>query len=302
MPYHIPAIFAIINLMETKFNPSVSKKKWFRFRPGWQDRLPVRPLLIVAAFAILLTLLILVNQPRSRVLNSAEMEMVRSTGVLRIGVDDGVEGLYRNGKGLETEIGLALGEAVFGSTDGISFVPCTRYSALWRMYDGYIDLALLSMQSFNNDGYARNTVPFYTEDCVLMGYEERPLEHLRIAVLSGTQAEEIAYRILDQDEPELVIIPCADYYSMLVKLRAGSVDALCMPKTVALEYRERGMIIYSSPVGTLSYYAIAPSGSILLELCDEMFSEWTEDGTMRKWQEKNGLADPPEGAQEGISN
>ena len=288
--------------METKFNQQVSKKKWFRLRPGWQDRLPVRPLLLVAAFAVLLTLLILVNQPRSRVLNSAEMEMVRSTGVLRIGVDDGIAGLYQNGKGLETEIGLALGEAVFESTDGISFVPCTRYSALWRMYDGYIDLALLSMQSFGNDSYARNTVPFYTEDCVLMGYEERPLEHLRVAVLSGTQAEEIAYGILDQDEPELVIVPCADYYSMLVKLRAGSVDAMCMPRTVALGYQERGMVIFSKPVGTLSYYAIAPSGSILLELCDEMFSKWTEDGTMQKWQAENGLIDTADGDGKGISD
>ena len=288
--------------METKFNQQVSKKKWFRLRPGWQDRLPVRPLLLVAAFAVLLTLLILVNQPRSRVLNSAEMEMVRSTGVLRIGVDDGIAGLYQNGKGLETEIGLALGETVFESTDGISFVPCTRYSALWRMYDGYIDLALLSMQSFGNDSYARNTVPFYTEDCVLMGYEERPLEHLRVAVLSGTQAEEIAYGILDQDEPELVIVPCADYYSMLVKLRAGSVDAMCMPRTVALGYQERGMVIFSKPVGTLSYYAIAPSGSILLELCDEMFSKWTEDGTMQKWQAENGLIDTADGDGKGISD
>ena len=288
--------------METKFNQQVSKKKWFRLRPGWQDRLPVRPLLLVAAFAVLLTLLILVNQPRSRVLNSAEMEMVRSTGVLRIGVDEGIAGLYQNGKGLETEIGLALGETVFESTDGISFVPCTRYSALWRMYDGYIDLALLSMQSFGNDSYARNTVPFYTEDCVLMGYEERPLEHLRVAVLSGTQAEEIAYGILDQDEPELVIVPCADYYSMLVKLRAGSVDAMCMPRTVALGYQERGMVIFSKPVGTLSYYAIAPSGSILLELCDEMFSKWTEDGTMQKWQAENGLIDTADGDGKGISD
>ena len=288
--------------METKFNQTVSKKKRFRLRPGWQDRLPVRPLLLVAGFAVLLTLLILVNQPRSRVLNSAEMEMVRSTGVLRIGVDDGISGLYLNGKGLETDIGLALGEAVFDTTDGISFVPCTRYSALWRMYDGYIDLALLSMKSFDNDNYARNTVPFYTEDCVLMGYEERPLEHLKIAVLDGTQAEEIAYSILDQDEPEMVIVPCADYYSMLVKLRAGSVDALCMPKTVALAYRERGMILFSAPVGTLSYYAIAPSGSILLELCDEMFAKWTGDGTMRQWQEENGLIEPVTVAKDGISN
>ena len=220
--------------------------------------------------------------------------MVRNTGILRIGVDDGITGLYRNGRGLEREIGMALGEAVFEDTDGISFVPCTRYSALWRLDDGYIDLALISTDSLQADNYPRNTVPFYTEDCVLMGYEERPLEHLRVAVLNGTQAEKIAYQILDQDEPEMVVVPCADYYSMLVKLRAGSVDALCLPRTVALDHLERGMMVFPKPVGSISYYAFAPAGSVLLELCDEMFSAWTEDGTMLKWQQSCSLTDSGE--------
>lgn len=285
--------------METKFNQPVQRKRWLRLRPGWQDRLPVRPLLIIAGFAVLLTLLILVNQPRSRVLNSAEMEMVRSTGVLRIGVDDGISGLYRNGKGLEADIGMAIGDAIFDSTDGISFVPCTRYTALWRMDDGYIDLAILSMDTFGNDNYARNTVPFYTEDCVLMGYEEFSLEHLRIAVLDGTSCEKLAYDVLDQEEPELVVVPCADYYTMFVKLRAGSVDAVCMPRSVALGHMERGMIIYSRPLGTVSYYAIAPADSILLELCDELFSDWQRDGTFETWKAENGLTEVAPESQDG---
>jgi len=275
--------------METKFNQPIPHKRRLHLRPGWQDRLPIRPVLLIAGIAALLTLMILINQPRSRVLNSAEMEMVRSTGVLRIGVDDGVLGLFQNGAGLEADIGKAIGEAIFDDTDGVSFVPCTRYTALWRMDDGYIDLALLSMQSFGNDNYASGTIPFYTEDCVLMGYEERPLAHLKVAVLDGTAAETIAYRLLDQEEPEMVVVPCADYYSMFVKLRAGSVDAVCMPRTAALGHRERGMVLYAEPVGTVSYYAIAPTGSVLLELCDELFSTWNGDGTMETWQRENGL-------------
>ena len=131
--------------METKFNQPVEHKKRLRFRPGWQERLPIRPLLLIAGFAVVLTLLILVNQPRSRVLNSAEMEMIRSGGIIRIGIDENLYGLSQGGKGLETDIGDAIGEAVFSSTDSITYVPCTRYSALWRMDDGYIDLAIMSM-------------------------------------------------------------------------------------------------------------------------------------------------------------
>ena len=277
--------------METKFNQPVPKKKRILLRPGWQDRLPIRPVLTAAAILALLTVMILINQPRSKVLNSAEMEMVRNTGVLRIGVDESLYGLYENGEGLETDIGLALGEAIFDDTDGVSFVPCTRYSAQWRMADGYIDLALLSMQSFgSNTGYSHSAVPFYTDDCVLMGYAERPLAGTTVAVLAGTAAETVAYRYVDQKEPEMVVVPCADYYSMLVKLRAGAVDAMCMPRTAALSHLEQRMVIFAEPIGTVSYYAIAPDGSVLLELCSELFTEWSGDGTFDAWKKARGLS------------
>lgn len=275
--------------METKITQPIPRKKRIRLRPGWQDRLPIRPLLLIAGFALVLTLLILVNRPQSRALNAPEMEMVRAKGVLRIGVDESLPGLSQNGEGLELLIGAALCETVFQSTDSADFVPCTRYSALWRMDDGEIDLAILSMQSFDNSDYARNKVPFYVDDCVLMGYSIQPIEHLSIAVLSGTPAEKLLYRLMDEQEPGVVVVPCADYYSMLVKLRAGSVDAACMPRTAAVGHLERGLMIYPEPIGTISYYAIAPKDSILLELCDELFAAWTEDGTMAAWAEQCGL-------------
>lgn len=282
-------MFVIIFAMETKMNPPTQRKRRFRLRPGWQDRLPIRPVLFVAGLALLLTMLILVNRPRSRVLNSAEMEMVRSAGVLRIGVDESLYGLHENGAGLEIAIGEAIGETVFDSTDSVSFVPCTRYSALWRMDDGYIDLAIMAMQSFDNSNYARNTVPFYVDDCVLMGYAEQPISGLVVGVLSGTPAEKLLTRLVEEQDVPITVAPCADYYSMLVKLRAGTVDALCMPRTAAKSHLERGMLIFAEPLGTISYYAIAPSGSILLDLCDELFDAWAEDGTLDAWKAQYGL-------------
>ena len=270
-------------------NQPVPKKRRFRLRPGWQDRLPIRPVLLLAGFALLLTLMILVNRPRSRVLNTAEMEMVKSAGVLRIGVDEGLYGLSENGGGMEYAIGAAIGETVFENSDSVTFVPCTRYSALWRMDDGYIDLAIMAMQSFDNANYARNEVPFYTDDCVLMGYAERRVGGSTIGVLSGTPAETLLYRLIDEQDVEVTVVPCADYYSMLVKLRAGSVDALCMPKTAAKSHLERGMTIWAEPLGTISYYAIAADGSILLNLCDELFETWAEDGTLAEWRQAYGL-------------
>ncbi|MBQ5987256.1 MAG: hypothetical protein IJL59_08305 [Clostridia bacterium] len=275
--------------METNFNDKPTRRRWFRLRPGWQERLPVRPLLLMAAAALVLTLLVLVNRPQSRVLNSAEMEMVKSKGVLRIGVDENVYGLCQNGEGLETDIGNEIGRIVFGSTDSISYVPCTRYSALWRMDDGYIDLAILSMQTFGNASYARNAEPFYVDDCVLVGYGERSIASATVAVLEGTPAETLLNRLVNERSPHTVVVPCADYYSMLVKLRAGTVDAVCMPYTAAMSHMESGMSLYSEPIGTIAYFAIAPTGSILLDLCDELFAGWRQDGTLEQWEQARGL-------------
>ena len=265
------------------------RKRRFRLRPGWQERLPVRPILLIAGLALLLTLLILVNRPRSRVLNSAEIEMVKSAGVLRIGVDENLYGLSQNGEGLEYAIGEAIGDIVFGSADSITFEECTRYSALWRMDDGYIDLAIMAMQSFDNSNYARNQIPFFVDDCVLMAYEERSLAGLTVGVLNGTPAETLLMRLVEEYDAPITIAPCADYYTMLVKLRAGTVDALCMPRTAALSHMEQGMLLYSQTLGTISYYAIAKDGSILLDLCDELFDTWTDDGTLQTWAEQFGL-------------
>lgn len=249
----------------------------------------MRPLLLMAAAALVLTLLVLVNRPQSRVLNSAEMEMVKSKGVLRIGVDENVYGLCQNGEGLETDIGNEIGRIVFGSTDSITYVPCTRYSALWRMDDGYIDLAILSMQTFGNASYARNAEPFYVDDCVLVGYGERSIASATVAVLEGTPAETLLNRLVNERSPHTVVVPCADYYSMLVKLRAGTVDAVCMPYTAAMSHMESGMSLYSEPIGTIAYFAIAPTGSILLDLCDELFAGWRQDGTLEQWEQARGL-------------
>ena len=276
--------------METKFNQPVPHKKRILLRPGWQERLPIRPLLLASAAFLVLTLFVLINRPTSRVLHSAEMEMVKSTGVLRIGVDEDVYGLCKNGEGLETDIGLMIGETIFESTDNVTFVPCTRYSALWRMDDGYIDLAIMSMQSFSDSDYARNAVPFYTDECVLLGYRELPLAGLTVAVLDGTPAEQLLRRVVKERNLALEIVPCADYYTMFVKLRAGAVHAACLPKTVAMDRLERGMTLYGQPIGSIAYYAIAKKGSVLLELCDELFTAWVQDGTFAAWYEARALS------------
>ena len=276
--------------METKFNESLKPKKRPLLRPGWQERLPIKPILVTGAVLLLLAVLILVNRPAESVLNSAEMDVIKSAGVLRVGVDSGIEGLYQSGKGYEKALCEALSMRVFDSTEGLSVVPTERYAAPWRMNDGEIDLAIMSMQEFPEEGYAHSTVPFFVDTCVLLGYTSfDSLAGKTIAVLQETPSETLLYDYLEKVEPELVVRVFADNYAMRVALRAGTVDAVCLPKTVAKSWHESRTEILPYVIGKIPYYAIAKKDSVLLDLCDELFYDWQRDGTFAAWGKEYGV-------------
>ncbi len=276
--------------METKFNQSLKPKKKHLLRPGWQERLPIKPILVAIVAVLLLTVLVLINRPTESVLSSAELDVVKSAGVLRVGVDADLSGLFQNGDGYERAVAEGLAKLLFGSTEGVTLVPVDRYAAPWRMSDGEIDLAIMSMQEFPEEGFARSKTAFFIDDCVLLGYE--PFESLAgrtVAVLEDTPSETLLDGYLEKVEPEMVIRRAADYYSMRVMLRAGSVDAVCVPRTVALSWRESRTKILSFDIGRIPYYAIARKDSVLLDLCSEVFYDWQRDGTFAAWGKQYGV-------------
>ena len=276
--------------METKFNQSLKPKKKHLLRPGWQERLPIKPILVAIVAVLLLTVLVLINRPTESVLSSAELDVVKSAGVLRVGVDADLSGLFQNGDGYERAVAEGLAKLLFGSTEGVTLVPVDRYAAPWRMSDGEIDLAIMSMQEFPEEGFARSKTAFFVDDCVLLGYE--PFESLAgrtVAVLEDTPSETLLDGYLEKVEPEMVIRRAADYYSMRVMLRAGSVDAVCVPRTVALSWRESRTKILSFDIGRIPYYAIARKDSVLLDLCSEVFYDWQRDGTFAAWGKQYGV-------------
>ena len=276
--------------METKFNEQLKPKKKRRLRPGWQDRLPVKPILFAALAVLLITVLVLINRPTATVLSSPELDVIKSSGVLRVGVDDGVEGLYQNGAGYERAVAENIAMLIFGNTEGLTLVPVDRYEAPWRMNDGELDLVLMSMPKFSQDGYDRSAVPFFTDRSVILAYEQfDTLAGKTVAVLEDTPSESLLYDYLQSVEPEMAVQPCADYYSMRVKLRAGTVDAVCLPRTVAVTWHESRTKILPFSIGSIDYYAIAKKDSVLLELCSELFYDWRLDGTFSELARRYGV-------------
>jgi len=274
----------------TKFNEQLNQKKKRGLRPGWQDRLPIKPVLFAIAAVLILTVLVLINRPTSTVLSSAELDVIKSAGVLRVGVDGDLAGLYQNGDGYEKAVAEGLADLVFGHTEGLTLIGVDRYSAPWKMNDGDLDLVLMSMQAFSQEGYESSAIPFFTDRCVILAYE--PFDSLAaktIAVLEDTPSESLLYDYLESTEPELVVHPAADYYSMRVMLRAGTVDAVCVPRTVAMTWKESRTQILPFTIGEIPYYAIAKKDSVLVDLCNEAFYDWQLDGTFRNWGARYGV-------------
>jgi ABC-type amino acid transport substrate-binding protein len=276
--------------METKFNEQLQPKKRRLFRPGWQDKLPIKPILVAALAVVLLTVLVLINRPTATALSSPELDVIRSAGVLRIGVDTDLEGMYKGGAGYERAVAERLATLIFGDTEGLTLAEVDRYTAPWRMNDGELDLVLMSMPEFIQDGYGKSTVPFFTDRCVILAYESfDSLSGRTIAVLESTPSETLLKNYVKSTAPQLVIRPAADYYSMRVMLRAGTVDGLCLPRTVAQSMHESRTRILSYDVGAIPYYAIAKKDSVLLDLTSELFYDWQLDGTFRDWAREYGV-------------
>lgn len=276
--------------METKFNEQLQPKKRRLLRPGWQDKLPIKPILAAVVVVLLLTVLVLINRPTATVLSSPELDVIRSAGVLRIGVDTDLEGMYKGGAGYERAIADELATLIFGDTEGLTLVEVDRYTAPWRMNDGELDLVIMSMQKFPQDGYEVSEVPFFTDRCVILAYG--PFDTFSgktVAVLEGTPCEKLLKDYVKSTAPELVVRPAADYYSMRVMLRAGTVDGLCLPRTVAKSMRESRTQILPYELGAIPYYAIAKKDSVLLDLASELFYDWQLDGTFRNWGRAYGV-------------
>ena len=279
--------------METKFNKKVQKHHR-RILPGnWQEKLPLRPVLFLLGMLLVVFVAILLNQPADSYLNNAEIDVLRRKGTLRVGIDEDVYGLNRRGMGLEPTMCAALSQVIFNNDDGCETRPVTRHTVAWQMSEGNIDIAIMSLDKLSGKAYIATEAPFYRDPCVLLGYTvpaKADLSEKRIAVLHDTPAYNVVSKYQQDEADGLTIVPYAAYYDMLVAVRAGSVDAACLPRTVALSYRDKGMALSNYALGAVDYHVIGTSEQKdLIALIDSQLITWANDGTFRQWYEAYDL-------------
>lgn len=270
--------------MGTKFNRNLKQKRpWLQLRADWAEKLPLKALAAVFLLLLAVGLLLLINMPSSSYLDSAEVGILRSRDILRVGVDTDVFGLSNNGTGLEIAMTEALSEAVFGESDACETVECTRQNVAWYFADGKIDLAIMSLPSLS--GYSATELPFYIDAVVLMGYANTDtLAGKKVGVLYGTAAETVLKKYTETDSPETVAVPYADYYDMLLALRAGTLDYVCMTRTAALSRKTEELMLLPGKIGTVEYHIITKATeTTILSVAEALLTQWISDGTLGRW-------------------
>ena len=268
--------------METRFQKHKNKKR-LRLRAGWQEKLPLKALAVCLAAVLGLFLLLLINAPASSYVDSAEVSVLRTRDILRVGVDTSVFGLSNNGAGLEIAMTEALSEVIFSAADACETVETTRQKVAMDFTDGNIDLAIMSLSSLS--GYTATSIPFYVDAVVLMGYTVKTdLTGVKIAALYNTAAESVLKKYIETEAPGAVAVPYADYYDMLLALRSGTVDCVAMTRTAALSHKTAELTIYPGKIGTTEYHILVKnSDATLLSVVEALLTEWIEDGTLKKW-------------------
>ena len=100
----------------------------------------------------------------------------------------------------------------------------------------------------------------------------------------------MASKYQQEEENSLILVSYAAYYDMLVALRAGSVDAVCMPRSQALSHREKAMVLSGYALGAVDYHVIGTNEQKdLISLIDSQLLKWADDGTLRSWYERFDL-------------
>jgi len=277
--------------METRFNKEIKTGKRRLLREGWQERLPVKPILYGFFAVLAIAFLMSLYQPKSTWLSSAEVAALRARGQLRVGVDENLPGLARDGIGLEADLARGLALAIFEDPEVAQLVPVTRQTVRWQLADNKIDLAFLSKSNIPGSAYIASERAFFTDPCVLLCYDEdMGLEQKCIGVLRGSEAEALLSTFESEVEPEILILPYAAYYDMMVALRAGTLDALCLPRQQALRLGDPALKLHAAVIGEIGYHAVARTENrVLLRLVDELLALWASDGTLREYYAVHGL-------------
>lgn len=241
----------------------------------------------LGAIAALL-LLILLLRPSAQLLNAPEIARAQRLGVLRVGVLSDAPGFCvlngGGGDGLEIALAHRLAKKIFPDIDpevSVELVAVNQYTALPHIGQGDIDIAFAMQCNTGSDSYSYSSV--YFKDSVRLlcrsGEEKLPVNSRNIGLIEGSAAQ-AAWKSYEQENTTgLKAVYYPSYPDLIVALRAGDVDLVGVPGSLAAGLTGAGISLSDTVLGSVGYVAVSSSeSSAFALLADLEIQQMQRDG------------------------
>lgn len=243
----------------------------------------------LGALAALL-LLILLLRPSAQLLNAPEIARAQRLGVLRVGVLLDAPGFCvldgKGGDGLEVALARALAKKIFPDIDpevSVELVAVNQYTALPHIKQGDIDIVFAMQRNTDSDSYSYSSV--YFKDSVRLlcrsGEERLPVNGRNIGLIESSAAQ-AAWKTYEQEtNAGLKAVYYPSYPDLITALRAGSVDLIGVPGSLADGLIEAGVSQSDTMLGSVGYVAVSSSESPAFALLADLeIQQMQRDGEL----------------------
>ena len=282
----------------------------------------LRRALIGVGVLILVVIAIKFFKPETQLMNTVEIQRIEQRGILKIGVRDDMPGFCEDGEGLEADLAVLLASRLLPNSDEpLKLVECTSKTALTKLKDDSIDIAIAMQPSGQGSAYSYS-YPYYTDPILLVTLDQanvnKGLDELKVGYIPDTPAGSAFASYVSKltAVPEQGIIdkllkrpkPTADpngitvdalrygsYDELIDALKRGGIDAAAMCGSYVNKYfnvlsNDIGVVNYyvcTADVGSVDYCMISSSDEpALTQLADMLIYELKENGTLAELTNK----------------
>jgi len=252
--------------------------------------------LLIALPVAVIVLLLVFLRPSDSLLSSPEIARAQRLGVLHVGVRTDAPGFAEDGEGLEVEIARRIAERMFPDTDpaiALELTPVTYYTALPRLAEGDIDLALAEIWSADDTGYAYSGA--YYKDSVRLvcrnGSESEELTGQNVGLIKGSAADH-AWNSFGVKHPKATqAVYYASYPDLVIALKAGKIEFIGAAGAEVPALLKEGLSLHRQTLGYVQYVAASQADSSAFALfADLTIQDMIKDGSMQNLISEYGLA------------
>ena len=276
----------------------------------------LRRALIAIGVLILVIIAIRFFKPETQLMNTVEIQRIEQRGILKVGVRDDMPGFCENGVGLEAELAELLAVRLLpDSEEPLKLVPCTSKTALMKLKDDSIDIAIAMQPAGQGSAYSYS-YPYYSDPIRIVTISQenaaKDLGELRVGYISDSAVgsvfssyvtkltavpeqgmiDKLLRRPKPTADPNGIVVDTAkfgSYDELIDALKRGEIDAAALSEAYVNKYfnvlkEDFGLDEYyfaDAEIGSVNYCMISSSDEpALTQLADMLIYELKENGML----------------------